>query len=273
MSYRHSAFYLSLLPSLTYLAEHLVDGKPHTNLSWAITVIERVALIARRSSAAHCSSILIHGTTNTSRRAILNTEISGLLSNMKDALLGECHLSDDVCYLTVLSSETLPCDQSDNAIDSSPTSVADLVYVYGISNMGRMREGFPGDEADKCISTDRLREELNDNSNNLPPILSSAKEESAIVRAQRTSAVGCACVYKPIAKKSNEIPAPMSMRISLECEYEYAVVIRDECVYIMPVVGVEAGIFPFTDVDATGKALKSEPRDELIFAIYHTLSI
>eukprot|EP00171_Calliarthron_tuberculosum_P022398 IDg22398t1 len=33
-------------PSLTYLAEHLVDSKPHTNLSWAITVTERVALIA-----------------------------------------------------------------------------------------------------------------------------------------------------------------------------------------------------------------------------------
>eukprot|EP00171_Calliarthron_tuberculosum_P011044 IDg11044t1 len=33
-------------PSLTYLAEHLVDRKPHTNLSWAITVTERVSLIA-----------------------------------------------------------------------------------------------------------------------------------------------------------------------------------------------------------------------------------
>eukprot|EP00171_Calliarthron_tuberculosum_P003631 IDg3631t1 len=28
-------------PSLTYLAEHLVGSKPHTNISWAITVTER----------------------------------------------------------------------------------------------------------------------------------------------------------------------------------------------------------------------------------------
>eukprot|EP00171_Calliarthron_tuberculosum_P007745 IDg7745t1 len=35
-----------MLPSLTFLAEHLVNNKLHTNFSWAITVTERVALIA-----------------------------------------------------------------------------------------------------------------------------------------------------------------------------------------------------------------------------------
>eukprot|EP00171_Calliarthron_tuberculosum_P007829 IDg7829t1 len=46
LSYKYSSLYPSMPPSLTYLAEHLVDNKPHTNLSWAITVTERVALIA-----------------------------------------------------------------------------------------------------------------------------------------------------------------------------------------------------------------------------------
>eukprot|EP00171_Calliarthron_tuberculosum_P009130 IDg9130t1 len=46
LSYQYSAFYPSMPSSLTHLAEHLVDAKPHTNLSWAIAVTKRVSLIA-----------------------------------------------------------------------------------------------------------------------------------------------------------------------------------------------------------------------------------
>ena len=44
--YQNSAFFPDMPPSLTYLADRLVESEPHTNLAWAIVVTERVALLA-----------------------------------------------------------------------------------------------------------------------------------------------------------------------------------------------------------------------------------
>eukprot|EP00171_Calliarthron_tuberculosum_P003322 IDg3322t1 len=46
--------------------------------------------------------------------------------------------------------------------------------------------------------------------------------------AQRSRAEDGVCVDEPPAKKVSEAPAPMTMRVSLNRRYEYAVVVRAE---------------------------------------------
>eukprot|EP00171_Calliarthron_tuberculosum_P011045 IDg11045t1 len=72
--------------------------------------------------------------------------------------------------------------------------------------------------------------------------------------AQRSRSVDGARVDKPPLKKVSDTPAPMSIRVSLDRRYEYAVVVRAEGIDTVPVVGGEAGGFPFTDADATRPA-------------------
>eukprot|EP00171_Calliarthron_tuberculosum_P016762 IDg16762t1 len=59
--------------------------------------------------------------------------------------------------------------------------------------------------------------------------------------AQRSRAVDGARVDKPPLKKVSETPGPMSIRVSRDRWYEYAVVVRAEGIDIVPVVGGEAG--------------------------------
>eukprot|EP00171_Calliarthron_tuberculosum_P017050 IDg17050t1 len=140
-----------------------------------------------------------------------------------------------------------------------------------------LRECFPNDDAVEYINADDTSEELNENTSDLLFALGSAQEESVMVRgasaevprgqkrcmssdvddapaAQRSRAVDGARVYKPPLKKVSDTPASMSIRVSLDRQYEYAVVVCAEGIDIVSVVGGEAGGFPFTDADATGPA-------------------
>eukprot|EP00171_Calliarthron_tuberculosum_P009794 IDg9794t1 len=72
--------------------------------------------------------------------------------------------------------------------------------------------------------------------------------------AQRSRAEEDVRVDIPLVTKASEAPTRMSIRISLDRLYEYAVAVCAEGIEIFPVVSGEAGGFSFTDVDATGPA-------------------
>eukprot|EP00171_Calliarthron_tuberculosum_P004149 IDg4149t1 len=67
--------------------------------------------------------------------------------------------------------------------------------------------------------------------------------------AQRIRSEGCAHVDTSTAKKPNEGPDPMLMRISLDRRYKYAVIVLAESINIVFVVGCEARGFSFTEFD------------------------
>eukprot|EP00171_Calliarthron_tuberculosum_P009391 IDg9391t1 len=158
----------------------------------------------------------------------------------------------------------------------SPTAVVYL-QLDPVALDEVLRECFPNDDAVGYINADDTSEELNEITSDFPFALGNAQEESVMVRgastevprgqkrrmsidvddapaAQRSRVVDGAHVDKPTLKKVSDTPAPISIRVSLDRRYEYAVVVRAEGIDVVPVVGGEAGGFPFTDADATRPA-------------------
>eukprot|EP00171_Calliarthron_tuberculosum_P006439 IDg6439t1 len=114
-------------PSLTYLAEHVIDSKSHTNLSWAINVTERVALIAVewyrqmyvQFKMWKLNSWIYEQFENLGYKLVCvlgTSETVTTSSPYKRRVrrlpprggLGKHH--DDVCYLNALSHDVLPWD-------------------------------------------------------------------------------------------------------------------------------------------------------------------
>eukprot|EP00171_Calliarthron_tuberculosum_P010059 IDg10059t1 len=199
----------------------------------------------RRSSAAHCSSSLMHGATNTSRRASVNTDLSGLLSNSNGALLGELAVHHDD-----LAPNIPVVYQSEDAIVRSPAPVADVLAVDGISNHGAVvalslstavasKEAIQSRVAmvlayrhviDGRKSIDNALA-LSLPSGNIPEdtemangsTIEATRVQERLISidddegpaAHRICAEEVARVDKPIAKKPIDHSAPMSMRVSL----------------------------------------------------------
>ena len=85
------------------------------------------------------------------------------------------------------------------------------------------------------------------------PKRKSAEEHEHAPAAQRQRGEDGGRVEAPRERAAAPaLPTPMSLRVSLDSKYEYAVVIRNEGIDIVPVVGGAATGFPFSDPDATG---------------------
>eukprot|EP00171_Calliarthron_tuberculosum_P008280 IDg8280t1 len=127
-----------------------------------------------------------------------------------------------------------------------------------------LRESFPGEEANRYINDDELPVNSIHNSLAYPLILSNSVETPDMARgatveascgqklrmsidvdeasaARRSRAEDGVRVDKPPSKKASEAIAHMSMRTSLDRWYDYVVVVRTECIDIVPVVGGTAG--------------------------------
>eukprot|EP00171_Calliarthron_tuberculosum_P004106 IDg4106t1 len=126
-------------------------------------------------------------------------------------------------------------------LDPSLTDVPDSLPLDLVALDEVLREFYPYDNAVGYINADGTSEELNENPSDLHSLW-------------RSRAVDGARVDKPPLKKVCDTSSPMSVRVSLDCRYEYAVVVRAEGIGIVPVVGGEAGSFLFTEADATGLA-------------------